>query len=250
MPLEQVRVVQVGRSPERRPAFGDRLDPVDAVRADRASPMRVAQQVPAAIADDHRARVDLFRPLAAGLAAVVDADPVLGGDRVNQGARDPAARADRARVGRGAGVPPHDRGLPANVLRQHPDDLAQGRANWIVGVRGGMAAVQHGHDQAKRLGGGEQKRRQPQAAAQPVATVGSPVRFHRDARLAQDGHVAPGRSLGHVQLLRQPGPGDAGLSLQQLEDPQRSPGWAEVGFHSTRLIRKRIVRNGLYRRLR
>jgi pimeloyl-ACP methyl ester carboxylesterase len=43
-------------------------------------------------------------------------------------------------------MPAHGGGRPADVLRQRPDDLAQGGADRVVGVRGGVAAVEHGHD--------------------------------------------------------------------------------------------------------
>jgi len=68
-------------------------------------------------------------------------------------------------------MPADGGGLPADVLRQHPDDLAQGGADRIVGVCGCVAAVEHGHDQAKRLGGAEHQRRQPDAPAETVAAI-------------------------------------------------------------------------------
>src|SRR5579864_6235336 len=50
--LQQVYVVQVRRYAELLAARGDRLNPVDAVGADRAGAMRVAQQIPADMPDD------------------------------------------------------------------------------------------------------------------------------------------------------------------------------------------------------
>src|SRR5690348_10441563 len=198
--------------------------------------------------DDDGPRVDVFRPLPAGLAAVADAHPALGRDGVNQSACRLRARARGPAVGRGGGVPPHGRGRPADILGQRPDDLSQGGADRIIGVRGRVAAVEHGHDQAKRLGGGEHQRRQPDAAANPVAAVGSPGRVHGDAGLAQDRDVAARGPFGHLQLCRELAAGDAGLGLQQLEGPKRPRGGAQVNFHNSRLIRKLIVRNRLYRR--
>jgi hypothetical protein len=142
----------------------------------------------------------------------------------------------------------HSGGLMADVLRQRPNDLAQGGADRIVGVRGCVAAIEHGHDQAKRLGGAEHQRRQPDPAAEPVAPVGSPGRLHRDVGLPQDREVAARGPFGYAQLPCELAGGDAGLGLQQLEGPERSPGGAQVGFHGSSLIRNPIVRNRLYRR--
>jgi hypothetical protein len=111
-----------------------------------------------------------------------------------------------------------------------------------------VAAIEHGHDQAKRLGGGEHQRRQPDAPAEPVAAVGPPARFDGDAGLAQDRDVAARGALGHVELRRELGAGDAGLGLQQLEGPKCPRGGAQVGIQDSRLIRKPIVRNCIYRR--
>ncbi|WP_030920635.1 hypothetical protein [Streptosporangium amethystogenes] len=47
------------------------------------------------------------------------------------------------------------RRLPSDVLRQGPDDLAQGGADEVADVGGRRLAVEHHHDQAKRLGLGE-----------------------------------------------------------------------------------------------
>ena len=144
---------------------------------------------------------------------------------------------------------PDGGGLPADdVLRKRPDDLAQGGADRIVGVRGRMAAVEHGHDQAKRLGGAEHQWRQPDAPAEPVAAIWSPGRLHGDVGLAQDRDVAARGSFGHVQLRRELAAGDARLGLQQLQGPKRPPGGAQVGFHESRVIRNLIVRNRSYPR--
>jgi len=129
-----------------------------------------------------------------------------------------------------------------------PDDLAEGGADRIVGVCGCVAAVEHGHDQAKGLGRGEHQRRQPDAAASPVAAVGPPGGLHRDAGLAQDRDVAARGALGHAELRRELAGGDAGLALQQLEGPERAASGTQFGFHHSRLIRNPIVRNRIYRR--
>src|ERR1039457_3673425 len=63
--LQQVCVVQVPGCAELPGASGDGLDPVDAVGADRAGAMRVAQQVPAAMPDDDGPGVNVLRPLPA-----------------------------------------------------------------------------------------------------------------------------------------------------------------------------------------
>jgi hypothetical protein len=53
-------------------------------------------------------------------------------------------------------------------------------ADGIVSVRGGMVAVEHSHDQAERLGGAEEQRRQPDASADPVAAVAPASRLDGD----------------------------------------------------------------------
>src|SRR6266700_1168422 len=211
--------------------------------------MGVAEQIPAAMADDDGPGLDVLFPLPACLAAVADAHPALGCDGGNECARGPGVRARGPAVGRGPGVPAHGGGRPADVLGQRPDDLAQGGADRVAGVRGGVAAVEDGHDQAKRLGGGEDQRRQPDAAAEPVAAVGSPGGLHGDIGLAQARAVAARGPFGHIQLRRELGGGDAGLGLQQLQHPQCPRGGAQAGFHHSRLIRNLIVRNCTYRRL-
>jgi len=140
-------------------------------------------------------------------------------------------------------VPAHGGGLPADVLRQRPDDLAQGGADRIGTVRGRVAGVEHGHDQAKRFRGAEHQRREPEATADPVAAVGPPGGLHGDVSLAQDRDVAPRGTFGHAQLRRKPAGGDAGLGLQLLEGAERPPGGTGAGFHEHRLIRKPIARN-------
>jgi hypothetical protein len=145
-------------------------------------------------------------------------------------------------------VPAHGRGLTADVLGQHPDDLAEGRADGIISVGRRVAAVKHRHDQAKGFGRGEHERRQPDPPAEAVAAVGPADGLHRDAGLAQDRDVAARRPLGHVQLRRQLITGDAGLGLQQFQDAKRPAGGTQVSFHASRLIRNPIVRNDLYGR--
>jgi len=243
MLLQQVYVVQVIGCPEMLAAFGDGLNPVDAVGADRTGAMRVAQQIPAAIPHDDGPRVDDLLPLPARLAAVADTHPALGRDSGNQGARHLRAGPYGPAVGRSGGMLAHDGGLPADVLGQRPHDLAQGGTDRIVGIRGSMAAIEHGHDQAQRFGGTEHQRRQPEAPADSVAAVAPPDRLHGDAGLAQDRDVAACGPFGNIQLHPELGGGDAGLGLQQLESPQRSPGGTQVGFHGSRLIRNPIVRN-------
>ena len=46
-----------------------------------------------------------------------------------------------------------------------------------------VTAVEPSHDEAKRLGGGEYQRRQPDALVGPVAAIRFPARLHRDAGL-------------------------------------------------------------------
>src|ERR1700722_10800136 len=198
--------------------------------------------------DDDGPGVNVLLPLPARLAAVADSHPALGRDGVDESAGRLGARAHGPAVGRGGGMPAHGGGRPADVLRQRPDDLAQGGADRVVGVRGGVTAVERRHDQAKRLGGGEHQRRQPDAPADPVAAVGTRERLHGDAGLTQDCHVAARGPVGYAQPCRELAGSDAGLGLQQLQDPERSSGGTQVGLHVSRLTRKPIVRDWGYRR--
>src|SRR5271169_5216988 len=128
--LQQVHVVQILGRTEPLAASGDRLDPVNTVGADRTGAMRVAQQIPAAMAYHDSPRVDVLLPLPARLAAVADAHLALGRHGSNECARGLGVRACGPAVGRGGGMLAHGGGLPADVLRQRPDDLAQGGACW------------------------------------------------------------------------------------------------------------------------
>jgi len=214
VPLQQFHVVQVVGCAELVVARDDRSDPVNAVGADRAGAMRVAEQVPASVPHDDRPRVNVFLPLAARLAAVADAHPALGRDGGYESARGRDAGAHGPAVGRGGRDPAHGRGLLADVLRQRPDELAQGGADRVVGVRGRVAAVKHGHDQAERLGGAEHQRRQPDAPPDPVTAIGSAGRLHRDFGFTQDLDVAARGPFGHAKLGGELAAGDAGLGLQ------------------------------------
>ncbi len=56
----------------------DGADPVDPVGPPGARRVRLAQQVPPAVADYYRPRVDLGDPLRSGLGAVAEPDPATG----------------------------------------------------------------------------------------------------------------------------------------------------------------------------
>ena len=83
-------------------------------------------------------------------------------------------RTGRLPVGRGRRVLTQLGRLPADALGQCLDDLAQGCTDEVVGASGGRLAVEHRHHQTKRLGLGEDDRRQPRPAAEPVPAMGSP----------------------------------------------------------------------------
>ena len=80
----------------------DRADPVDPVGPPGVGGVRVAQQVPPAVADDDRPRVDLGDPLRAGLGAVADPHPAPVGAGLHQDARRPGVGAGGGPVGAGA----------------------------------------------------------------------------------------------------------------------------------------------------
>jgi hypothetical protein len=107
-----------------------------------------------------------------------------------------------------------------------------------------VVAVEHGHDQAQGLGGGEHQRRDPHTAPEAVAAVRASHRLDRDAGLAEDADVPPGGALGDAQLVAEPVGGDAGAALHQLEGEQRPCGRAGVGSHELPPIRTWTVRHG------
>ena len=92
-------------------------------------------------------------------------------------------------------------------------------------------AVEHGHDQAESLGGGEHQRRKPQAAADSVATVRPACRFDREAGFAEDADVPAGGPLGDAELAGEPVRGNARAALDQLEGEQCPGGGARVRLH-------------------
>jgi hypothetical protein len=143
-----------------------------------------------------------------------------------------AARSGAGAVVRGRGRGPADRlGLRGHRLREGPDDLAQRAADRVGGIARVVMAVEHGHDQAESLGGGEHQRREPQAAADPVAAVGPADRFDRDAGLAQDADVPAGGPVRDAELAGQPAGGDARAALDQLEGEQGPGRGTRVGVH-------------------
>ena len=199
----------------------DGADPVDPVGPAGVRAMRPAQQVPPAVPDDDRPRVDLGDPLGPGLGAVVEPDPAAVRAGLHQGGRGRGVRPGGGAVGGRRGGPADRLGLRGHRLRQRPDDLAERAADRVGRVAGVVVAVEHGHDQAERLGGAEHQRRQPQAAADPVAAVRPADRLDRDAGLAQDGDVAAGGPLRDAELVGEPVRGDARAALHQLEGQQR-----------------------------
>ena len=197
----------------------------------RPGGVRPAQQVPPAVPDDDRPRVDLGAPLRAGLRPVAQPDPAVLRARLHQRGGDlrvgPGGGAVRGRRGRH----PDRLGLPGHRLGQRAQQLAQGAADRVRGVGGLVVAVEHGHHQPERLGRGEHQRRQPDAATDPVAAVPAADRLDRDAGLAQDADVAAGGPLGDAELVGEPVGGDARAALHQLQGEQRPCGRAGVLVH-------------------
>ncbi len=120
-------------------------------------------------------------------------------------------------VGSGRRGPPDGLGLGGHRLRECPHDLAERAADGVGGIARVVVAVEHGHDQAERLGGGEHQRRKPETAAEAIAAVRPAHGLDRDARLAQDADVPPGGAVGDSELVGQPVRGDAGAALEQFE---------------------------------
>ena len=215
----------------------DRADPVDPVGPQGVRGVRVAQQVPAAVPDDQRPRVDLGDPLRPGLGPVADPHPSPVGAGLDQDARRPGSGRAAARSGAGAVLPADRLGLGRDRLRQRPDDLAERAADRVGGIARVVVAVEHGHHQAEGLGGAEHQRRQAQAAADPVAAVRSAHRLDRDAGLAQDADVPPGGPLRDAELVGEPVRGDPGAALDQLEGQQGPRRRAGTSVHIAPLIR-------------
>ena len=143
---------------------------------------------------------------------------------------------------------PQRRRLPADALGQRPDDLGQGGTDEVVDVGGGRLAVEHRHDQPQRLGLGEDDRRQPRPAPEPVSAVGASGRLDGDARLAEDPDVAARGPLRDAQPLGELVGRRARAGLEDLEGAQGPGGGAQIGRHTGRLgdrpmNRKQIVRN-------
>ena len=166
---------------------------------------RPAQQVPPAVADDDRPRVDLGAPLRAGLRAVAQPHrPVLraglhqhGGDRrVGPGGGASGAGAVVRRTASACAAT--GSGSARTILpRALPTGSVGSPASWWPS----STAITRPSASA----GAEHQRRQPDAAADPVTAVRPADRLDRDAGLAQDPDVAPGGPLGDAELVGRAG---------------------------------------------
>jgi hypothetical protein len=112
----------------------------------------------------------------------------------------------------------------------------------------GRLAVEHRHDQSKCLGFGEDDRRQPRPAPEPVPAIRTPGRLDGDARLSEDPDIPARGPLRDTQPRGEFAGRRAAVSLEDLEGTQSSCGGAEIGRHTGRLgghemNRKQIVRN-------
>ncbi len=227
--LEVPHRVQPGRRLEPLVEHRRRGDPVEPVRAAGVEVLPTAQQVPAAVPDHHRPRLDVGLPLPARLGAVAEPQQPALAAGPDQGRGGGGVGPRGAAVGRGCRRTPHRLGLRGDRFGQRPDDLAERAADRVVEVVGVAVRVQRGHHQAERLVGAEHQRRQPQPAADPVAAVGAAHGLDRDVGLAQDRDVAAGRPLGDPEGGAELGGGDAGPGLQHLERAQRPGGGTGVG---------------------
>ena len=123
--------------------------------------------------------------------------------------------------------------LPADVLGQCPDDLAQCSADEVVGA--GRLAIQRRHDQVKCLGLREDDRRQPRSAPEPVTTVRATGRLDGDARLPEDSDVPARGSLRDTQPRGEFVGRRSWAGLEDLEGTQGTRGGAQIGRHSSSL---------------
>ena len=114
---------------------------------------------------------------------------------------------------------------------QCPHELAERAADRVGGIAHVMVAVEHGHDQSEGLGGAEHQRRQPETATHAVAAVRSAGRLDRDAGLAKDADVAPGRPLRDAELVGESVRANTGTALDQFKGQQRPRRRARIGLH-------------------
>ena len=219
--LEQGYRVEIGGCVEGVVEHLDAADAVHSVGPQGVAGVGPAQQVPPAVAHDDGPRVDLHQPLRPGLGAVAEPHlPVVrtcldeGGGGAGVGPDGGAVRGRCSRLADGLGLSGHRR-------RKHPHDLAERAADRVGGVARVVVAVEHGHHQAEGLGGAEHQGREPEPAARAVAAVAPTDRLDRDAGLAQDGDVPPGRPFRDPERVGEPVRGDARAALDQLEGQQR-----------------------------
>ena len=193
------------------------VDPEGALGVARVRP---AEEVPAAVAQDDRPRVDLHRSFASVLEPVVDPHPPRRRAGLDELGRQERVDA-QARIGRWPGDPTNGPDRLGDLLGERTEDLGQGGPDELGRVGRSAVALEHRHDEAQCLGGGEHQRRQAQAPADAVATVRPRDRLDGQVRLAQDGDVAAGSPLGDAQVVTQPLGGDAGAVLDGLEREER-----------------------------
>jgi len=186
------------------------------------------------VTDDDRPRVDVHDPLGTGLGPVNDPHRAV----IRAGLHE---RGRRGRVGSGGGAvgggcrgPADGIDLRRDRLRECPDDLAQRAADRVGGIADVVVAVEHSHDQSEGLGRGEHQRREPDAAAEAKAAVGTTDGFDRDAGFTKDPDVPPSRPFRDTELAGEPVCGDAGAVLDQFQGQQRPCGGARVELHRNR----------------
>lgn len=139
--------------------------------------------------------------------------------RVGRRARDTADR-------------PHRLG---DLLGEDAQDLGEGRADRLGRVGRTPVSLEHGHDEAERLGGREHQRRESQASADAVAAVRAGDRLDGQVGLAEDGDVAAGGALGDAQVVAEPLRGDAGAVLDGFEGEERPRRGTRVVPHTCHL---------------
>lgn len=250
--LEHAQRVKAGRrrEPDRQRLGGH--DPVYPQHPPRVPGVRPAQQVPAAVPEHHGPRVDLHRAFRRVVTVPARSEPVgqpqpppgrAGLDqRTRQQRADPRpggrcalAGLHRGARGRRARRVARDVADRADERRhrggQHPDDLGEGPAHQVGRIGGGPVPLEHGHDEAGCLGGGERQRRQPQPAADLVAAVGAAHRVDRQPGLAQDRDVAPGGALGHPEPVAELLCGDPWDVLNGLKGEQCPGGRTDLVCH-------------------
>lgn len=114
----------------------------------------------------------------------------------------------------------HDRSLASGGCGKGRDELAERRADRVVGIGGGVVAVEDRHDQAEHVARFECERGRLGGSTDSVAAVTTAGGVDRDADRSQRGDVAAHRTVGDLEAFGQFGGADARSGLQESQHAQ------------------------------